>query len=708
MASINYHQKLTLKPNEVFDINYINYINYICSHNPNKNILVEVANTKSLNSAILKNMSPNISFRIAGAYDKERLDIYQNQIFGNENAKEYYYDSVIYTKNETIKIIEEMEKIERGINKNWSDIQKVVYIYEKLKTNIMYDPKFETKSSKDIRSLRGLITKQSVCAGYSLIFKEMMDRQNIKCDFVRGNSHAWNIITINNKMYPIDLTWDNAKYRSGNFNSLDFLGQDIDTFNKQHLPDPREPLYGYQSKLSQIDPNLIKQFRLQIGRSNDYKTSTYQIQRKDGSKFILAQIGNAKINNQNYYRYYYVGISPDGTNELPIILYSDTNVAHFVNAKKYDKQIPEGYEEALTNILFSKENIKDSLNRKTYYIGNIRKNNQNNKLELVQNTQEITKPDEKNNLFTNPTKRYTRSDGTTFIVQQMSKHPVQIKGADVTRYDILEIVNENGKNILKRNTIFTERDFFKDNRQSMIDNYLSRERLDKKSIEAGGYIGYYDANGFEQNNPDLIEYFELSKTIDIDFLNNKNQSNKKTSQIPSFNEMKNLALNYKIVIDTNNSTNIDTSSIKISNINTGKIESDPEIIKKATFANIWLTAAGVKLRKDEQRTGIDYAFNEPAENLYNIVCNELTADVTTNGVIDTVKLFQNVDSEAPYKHSQEIIVELFKTPYQTELINSMFLNSVGINQQNKTPEPLYSISYAGNLAYNNQNKHGRR
>ena len=46
------------------------------------------------------------------------------------------------------------------------------------------------------------------------------------------------------------------------------------------------------------------------------------------------------------------------------------------------------------------------------------------------------------------------------------------------------MVNENGIEVLKGNVVFTERNFFKDNRQSMIDDYLSRKRLDRKVGEA--------------------------------------------------------------------------------------------------------------------------------------------------------------------------------------------------------------------------------
>ena len=96
---------------------------------------------------------------------------------------------LVKTRNEAIQIISEMEKIEEGLKgQNFDQLEKIVYIYGKLKSGIMYDPKYEYKSSKDIRSLRGFITKKTVCAGYAVMFKEMMDRQGIECHYVSGKT----------------------------------------------------------------------------------------------------------------------------------------------------------------------------------------------------------------------------------------------------------------------------------------------------------------------------------------------------------------------------------------------------------------------------------------------------------------------------------------------------------------------------------------
>ncbi len=702
----NYQYKITFKLNEPFDVKFVNDV---CNQHSNSRILVEVQNTKGITSSMIRQLSPNIAVRIAGAYDEERIAKYKGRNFGNEDVEAYYYDSVIYSRNECVKILEEIEDIEYGLNRNWSDIQKLVYIYDRLKSGIMYDPKHEQKFSRETRSLRGLLTKQTICAGYSLIFKEFMDRNNIKCEFARGgivsgkvSGHAWNIVTIDGKKYPIDLTWDNTAFRKGIFNSFDWLGADLATFIERHHPAPEEKTQDYEHTLSQFDPQLIKQIYNQIGagRARNYQSTTYYGTRKDGSRFIVAQIGNNTINNKDYYRYYYVEIAKDGKKQLPLILYSETNVTHLINSKKYGKPIPPKYEEAVEEILFSKENIADSIAKKTYYIGKVRKDNAGNGVTLVTSPQEIQKPEDQRNLFVYPTRRFTRSDGSVFIAQQMFDKPRNANGVKVMRYDIFEMVTENGNEVLRKNTVFTERNFFKDTRQSMVDEYLSRGRLDRKVSEAGGYIGYYDANGTKVYNPDLVKYFSTSKKIDLASISKKDsKTNKSTMQIPSFSELKALAAKYEIYIDSNDPYDTDESKVKIRDIQTGNIPTDRATIAKALFANIWLSAAGIAYYDGEARPGESYAFNDPARELYNIICNQLLSACRTKGVVDTIDLFRNIDNSNSYKYNKEIIVNLFKTPYQTQIINRLFLESLGIKQSQEVPETLYSMSYAGSLAF---------
>ena len=703
----DYDFKIEFALNEPFDIERVNNA---CRQHPNSKILVEVQNTKGITSQMIRQLGPNIAIRIAGGYDQERISRYGKDL-NWDGAGEYYNDAVIYTRNETIKILEEMEKIEAGMSYYWSDIQKLLYAYDRLKAGIMYDPEYEHKSSNEIRSLRGLISKKTVCAGYAMILKEFMDRSNISCEYVEGytgkdkngrliGGHAWNIVNIEGKKYPIDLTWDNTTFRKGNSKSFDWLGKDVSEFSRLHIPSQGEKTQNYEQTLSQIDPQIIKAISSQIGveRARDYKATTFTGLRDDGTKFIIAQIGDGVIDNTRYYRYYYVDVAKDGTRDLPLILYSKTNLVRSLDCKKFNRPLPPHYLEAFKNVLFSRENIANSLANNTFYIGELKKEGTGNQFEMVTSPQEISKPEKERNLFTYPTRRYTRSDGSVFIAQKMWKTPHNIKGFDVDAYDIFEMVEEEGKDVVKRNKVFTERDFFKDNRKTIVDKYLSRERLDRKVKENGGYIGYCNANGWHASNPELMSYYNTQRRIDIGALTPKKEE--PAIKIPTFEELKDLASKYELFIDEDKISAMDASSVKIRDIKTGQLVTDKTTLDKARFANIWLNSAGVRYNDNEARPGEEYAFSEQAKELYDVICKELLASCKSGGVIDTATLYKNIGQKSNYKYNHEILVNLFRTPYQTEKINELFLQSLGINKSNGIPETLYNFGYANELIGN--------
>ena len=359
----DFQYKITFRENAPFNVDFINRV---CDEHPNQKILIEIPNTKGITSQMLRQIkSQNVAIRIAGGYDDDRVRRRKDTVFNNGETGQYYIDAVIYTRNETIKIVEAMEKIEAGMQQNWSELQKAIYVYDQLKTGIMYDPKYEQKFSSEIRSLRGLVTKQTVCAGYSLIMKELMDRQGIDCEYVEGHTHsngrgghAWNILNIGGKKYPIDLTWDNTSYRSGKSKTFDWLGQDLKAFCAKHFPLEGEKTQNYEKTLSQIPPQFITGFYNQIGRVRNYKQTTYEGTRKDGSRYIIAQVGDEKYYNTTYYRYYYVDVLPDGRKSQPLLLYSETNLTNLINRKRFGEKVPIEYAEAISNILnFIKDNI---------------------------------------------------------------------------------------------------------------------------------------------------------------------------------------------------------------------------------------------------------------------------------------------------------------------------------------------------------------
>jgi len=515
-----FDHKITFMLNEPFDVNFI--INTWKKH-PGKKFLVEVQNTKGISASQLRQLAylkDFVKLRIAGGYDEEKVNHKKNVTYkrkknGVQETGEYYTTAVIYDISEAITILETIEDIEKRIQKNWSDLEKVVYIYNKLKTSIMYDSKYEEKLSKEIRSLRGLITKETVCAGFALIFKEFMDRQGITCEYVEGRSgrggHAWNIVTIGGKKYGIDLTWDNTAFLAGKKNTFDYFGKGIQDFAKSHIPDSWEKTQNYLKTLTTFDDNIIKKIHSFLVREETYDRMKYVAIRSDGTKFIIAQVGDATINGVNYYRYYYQELTSSGGKTNPLILYSQSNLARFINGKKFGRVTPNNYIEAFKNVLFSKENIARSIRSGTLYLGKCSKNSSVERFEAVKHVDEIIKPAEITRIFPDKTKVFTRSDGSVFIVEKMPGGNVNIYNQTIMCFHIFEYLKEGNTYKVKRNIVFSEVDFFYDSRRGIADDYLSRSRLDRKLNETGGYIGYYSRDGYRTYDPKIADYFRTPR-----------------------------------------------------------------------------------------------------------------------------------------------------------------------------------------------------
>ena len=82
------------------------------------------------------------------------------------------------------------------------------YVHDYILNNAVYD-------SSDIEAAQSaysaIVTKRTVCAGYSRAFQYLMTRLNIPTYYCTGYSsgdHAWNIVKLDDGYYNIDLTWD--------------------------------------------------------------------------------------------------------------------------------------------------------------------------------------------------------------------------------------------------------------------------------------------------------------------------------------------------------------------------------------------------------------------------------------------------------------------------------------------------------------------
>lgn len=193
-----------------------------------------------------------------------------------------------------------------------------IYSYSNEEERIINERKYAKRLSK-----RVITKRKAVCQGYSYLFKAVCDILNIHTTIVTGASktlsrdigkrynsdHAWNIITINNKKYFIDVTWssqrDDNKYVDYYYfmtpPELFILNHYPDNYNNSLLEKKvskqeflENPIfYNYTpSKIALIHPSK--------GILSKGKTYPFQFKIKQPIDWVLVQIGRTPIEIKDY------------------------------------------------------------------------------------------------------------------------------------------------------------------------------------------------------------------------------------------------------------------------------------------------------------------------------------------------------------------------------------------------------------------------
>ena len=89
----------------------------------------------------------------------------------------------------------------------------------------------------------------------------------------------------------------------------------------------------------------------------------------------------------------------------------------------------------------------------------------------------------------------------------MYDKPVEVNGHNVMQYHVLETLNEYGKTVVRKNTIYTTSNLFKINDEFVINRLLDRGRLNEKSMEGNPYVGAISNNGTILEREDLNSFF---------------------------------------------------------------------------------------------------------------------------------------------------------------------------------------------------------
>lgn len=682
-------------------------------------ISIGLNSTKNISLEDLKKLPDNekLYIRIVSAFNDERIDT-------NRKGDNYlhYYDN-FYTKDEMRKIITTLENIESGMQEGWSEEQKLLYFINVIQNKIIYHPNPDKAPSEEIRTLRGLYTKKTVCVGFALILKELCDRNDIECHYVEGattekdyyrgyQTHAWNVVKLNGEYFPLDLTFNAGQYQSGKLNSIGDLFN-VQNFIKNHYPGKVEKVQNYKENLKSIDGNFIHNLNKEISKNLQYENLVFEVNKYNGKKYRLTQQGYNIVNGKEVYRYLYSDLNEEGKIEGDsLILYSATSVADFVKKKLikthleeksfnsyphyplkhrlkkvlrnqdqllYLRSINKEYSSSIFSILFSEENIQEALKRGDNFLGEVILTMFRQKPKRIIIDQNLA-----TYLPKSKTKTFTRQDGSNFILKENHEE----NNLKVNTYNMYEYVKLNEDDVLKSNIIYSEKDLLLENNPRVINELLSRTHVDQRLKTKKGYLGSYNHEGEIVYDLDDHQYFNHHEVINL-----KDEDIKDYYQKISFIDLNIVGDNYEMIYD-------DVGQPKIVDRTTKEEATNKTVINSAMLANIWLTANNDNFKGKNAIKAIgDRMFNETKKQLFESFSNRVKNDLFIKGYIDTLSIYEElVEIYSLGTGVSEIIANIFKNEQTTNMIEEVYRNfHPNAKTTNIKSEPLYNKYHANKL-----------
>lgn len=115
----------------------------------------------------------------------------------------YYAKSTISRRRSEME--SEADTLLSGLNDKWSDVQKALYIHDKLIVSAEYNGDNDNRSAYEV-----LVKKNGLCVAYAMAYKYLLNRVGIECICVISSEmeHCWNMIRIGGSWYHVDATWD--------------------------------------------------------------------------------------------------------------------------------------------------------------------------------------------------------------------------------------------------------------------------------------------------------------------------------------------------------------------------------------------------------------------------------------------------------------------------------------------------------------------
>lgn len=128
----------------------------------------------------------------------------------NTNIVRYISPSYLLSKSE---IAAQKKKFNRAVNnmigdigEDWSDLTKALVLHDRLVAGCEY----ELKNDLSYTAYSALVTKKSVCEGYSRAYSYLLSKVGIdsRCLNNGSKAHCWNQVKLGDNWYHVDVTSD--------------------------------------------------------------------------------------------------------------------------------------------------------------------------------------------------------------------------------------------------------------------------------------------------------------------------------------------------------------------------------------------------------------------------------------------------------------------------------------------------------------------
>jgi Uncharacterized protein involved in cytokinesis, contains TGc (transglutaminase/protease-like) domain len=203
-------------------------------------------------------------------------------VYECDNNNNYLSLSIDYYERKTNELEDAVQKGLSLINKDMTELEKVLTIFNWVCNTIVYDGASMTSFEENTianRVTTALIEERAVCLGYSKAFLYFMKRLGIECEIITGyvgrEYHAWNKVKVNGKWLLIDATWGGSNRSKTNQDEWGFAYKHFlryDSFSDREVKTPESNSHD------------------NVDRSEVYKNAFWNTQTRSDGRVVIGDI----------------------------------------------------------------------------------------------------------------------------------------------------------------------------------------------------------------------------------------------------------------------------------------------------------------------------------------------------------------------------------------------------------------------------------